>query len=493
MATAATIHADGSITSYLARWGNIGLAVVAGFALAYKPTYTLWGAGAPWVLDVYQNVSIGAGDVGLALVAACGWLGQGRALPAAARALAFVGIALLACPALSITAAQAPPLGFAALAQCASGLLAALGLARRPALGRWLLLGGSGALLVQAPFVALQLLTQSTFPAGRIFNGLPQETPAAVSGAAVFIGPNGLRWQRALGTFPHPNVLGGFIAIGLVLGLPALLRATRPDRRLVPLAALGWLLLLLTGSRGALLAALLGCGLQIVGWRTPAGRTLLRLAAPPLAAAALAALLLGPALVSRLSIRSVSPSAPSVQERGMIADVAWTMIRSHPLRGVGAGNFTLAELQPPFNAISVEPAHAVPLLVAAEAGVLAGLAWLALLIAPLAVRWRHTRRLTPAQLAIPVALLALALLDHYLWTFGSGRALFWLAVGGWLGTDLTPPPADGPPLPRGEGGNLAKYGPFVVFSGNQAPILPQPNESTSPLLAGEGSPPQRRG
>jgi hypothetical protein len=119
------------------------------------------------------------------------------------------------------------------------------------------------------------------------------------------------------------------------------------------------------------------------------------------------------------------------------------LIRAHPVTGVGAGNFTLAELLPPFNAVSVDPVHVVPLLVAAEAGIAAGLAWLALVLAqPLALwqlgRWRGIQW---TGLALPATLLTLALFDHYLWTFAPGRALFWLALGAWTALQTTSPVA----------------------------------------------------
>lgn len=429
-----------ALAGHLVRWRGPGIAILTGLALAYKPTLALWSADVPWVLNVYQDIRIGAADLVLALLAACVCLSPGAVrLSPPARATAFAGLALLATLALSVTVAQAPPLACATVARCGIGLLAALALALRPAAARWILLGVVGAFLVQVPIVALQVLTQSTFPTGRLFDGWTRETGAAMSGAAVVIGPGDLRWQRALGTFPHPNVLGGFVAVGLVLALPLLLA----DRHGTPAAtwrrsaiwALGWLILLLTFSRAALLAAALGCGLQLAvgrSWRRPAALRLARLSLVPLV---IAGLILAPLVLDRNGVGRSTLASPSVRDRELIAGIAWQMIRQDPWRGVGAGNFTLAELRPPFNAVSVEPAHAVPLLLAAESGVIAGTAWLALLVAPVTIEWRRMRRIALDRVALPAALLTLALLDHYLWTFGPGRALYWLALGTWLAQD----------------------------------------------------------
>jgi len=58
------------------------------------------------------------------------------------------------------------------------------------------------------------------------------------------------------------------------------------------------------------------------------------------------------------------------------------MLRQHPLTGVGAGNFSVVESLRPYDGVMVDPVHAVPLLVAAEAGLPAAMAWLVIVIGP---------------------------------------------------------------------------------------------------------------
>src|SRR5438067_10401916 len=104
---------------------------------------------------------------------------------------------------------------------------------------------------------------------------------ATAPGAPAVLGPDGQRWQRAMGSFPHPNVLGGFVAAFLVLGLPWLakggqagLARERGARWVARLAGdgrgravllavwdAGWVELVFSFSRAALLAAAHGCGL----------------------------------------------------------------------------------------------------------------------------------------------------------------------------------------------------------------------------------------
>jgi hypothetical protein len=80
----------------------------------------------------------------------------------------------------------------------------------------------------------------------------------------------------------------------------------------------------------------------------------------------------------------------------------------------------------------VDPAHAVPVLVAAESGVAAGVAWLILVVSPLGFH-RDRRGIdgAPPWRAAPVvgAILVLSMLDHYLWTLAAGQATFWLSLG----------------------------------------------------------------
>lgn len=467
-------------------WFGVPVALLGLVAIGYKPTWSLWSANAPWVLFLYQNVLLGAGDLCLLPLAMLGvwallrWRSEGRRAKGegrtgnalirpsvlrtpsfSARIVAVAGGALVACMVASAIGAQAPLLSLVLAAQVAAGVVALIAVASCPPLGRWLLIGMGALVLVQVPFIALQLATQSTFPSGRLFDGWSREVQAEWPGATVVIGPNGTRWQRAVGTFPHPNILGGFAACVVVLALPTLLRRDWIARAVLFVWASAWVELILTFSRGALLAVALGCGVWLLGrvngskklevrsenetgvgagvgpppttfaLRTShfALRRILLLALPPLVAVAAGGVLLGAAFWQRYAPMSAL-NAPATSERRLIAGVATTLIREYPLLGVGAGNFTLAELRPQFDAISVEPVHTVPLLVAAESGLPAAVAWLALLLGPPLARWRRddwARRC--ARLALPLTLLALAALDHYCWTYAPGRALFWLALG----------------------------------------------------------------
>jgi hypothetical protein len=221
--------------------------------------------------------------------------------------------------------------------------------------------------------------------------------------------------------------------VAVVCALPYL--TGRHRRPVLALWVIAWAEALLSFSRAALLAALIGCGCLALGQvrARPAFRHVIRAGGLPCAAVALGLLLTGAALPGRYLPTSDLLTSPAVTDRLLLDTIAARLIRAHPLTGVGAGNFTIAELMPPFAAVSVDPVHVVPLLVAAEAGVIAGLAWLAIVLAQPLALWRSARwRGIPwTSFALPATLLTLALCDHFLWTFAPGRALFWLALGAW--------------------------------------------------------------
>jgi hypothetical protein len=415
------------------RWATGAVGFFAALALGYKPLLYLSNGNAPWVASFYQSITLSASDVGLLLIALLGWIGlRGKAVvpTTAAWFTAGAGVVLIACLLASATGAQEPSLSILCAARVGVGLLATLTIARRPRLARAILIGGAVVLLIQVPIVALQIATQSTFPVGRLLDGWEGEATAAMSGTAVVIGPDGTRWLRAAGTFPHPNILGAFAALAIICGLPWLVRGGYRRIALLGVGLAGWITLLFSFSRTAWLAAAIGGTLWGLGQLGRGRRRrILWLIAPPLVAVALGCLVAGAALRDRIT---PSWTEPATIQRLVIGIVALEMVHAHPLRGVGAGNFALAELLPPYNAVSVEPAHIVPLLVTAEAGIFAGLAWLALIIGPVLADIWQRRRVSIGRLAIPAALLTLASFDHYFWTFASGQALFWLGLGVWL-------------------------------------------------------------
>ncbi len=256
----------------------------------------------------------------------------------------------------------------------------------------------------------------------------------ATGGVSVLLVDN-VRWLRAYGLTGHPNLLGALLALAMLLLLPDL-RQTRGARRLAltVVLAVGVSGLLATVSRAAWLAFGLGAALfGLAAWQQT--RRAARFAAPtahrtPGWASWLPALLLGGTalafvvvygrpLASRFLQLDSAIEARSLSERGRDAAIALRLLGQQPWQGVGLGNYLPAAraLDP-----SARIVHSAPLLAMAELGLVGGLFWLWLTLAPFVAAARAALR-GDFQLAMHLAPW-LALVVMGLW-----HALPWLNTG----------------------------------------------------------------
>ena len=291
-------------------------------------------------------------------------------------------------------------------------------------------------LVVHGAIAAAQVATQGSVGLGAL--GERAVTPAT-AGASVVAAADGTRFLRGYGLADHPNILGGVaVAAGLLVVLAGRLRQVA----LATIAAWTAVAVLLTFSRSAWLAGVIGVFIASGALLATRDRTgMVRLArAGALAAAclAIAALPLSPYLATRLEPgrADVPLEARSVDERAALTAATVSVVADHPLTGVGAGGLPVAlrDADPDF-AFSYQPAHLVPLTVAAELGVAGGVAWVAGAAAPWFLLARSRRRWTAelsAASAVLAALTVVALLDYYSWTFPAGRIWWWLAIGLWV-------------------------------------------------------------
>ncbi|MCB0076959.1 MAG: O-antigen ligase family protein [Anaerolineales bacterium] len=378
------------------------------------PTGLFMAVAAPVVeetLPLFAAPGIAVGEVVALLVIAA--YGQRRTWHWPRVAWPFALLVLLAL--ITTPLALSPRLALFTTVRWAIALLLLLVLSQPNvpwrAMRRCFLLG----LALQVAVVVAQVATQGPL-------GLPGEMALwpEQSGAAVLT-VGGQRWLRGYGLTFHPNLLGGFLAAGLVLTLP-LLRDLR-WRLLWLWLALG---LLLTFSRSAWLAtALTVPPLALwLGRRWPAlRRPLLLTLGSALLFAAIAAVPLAPQLLSRLS-----PPPPTgtesfaLTERAVLTRIAIDFIGAEPLTGVGAGNFAVAMRDAGF-AERPQPVHNVTLLLAAELGFHGALVWVALWLLPVATTDLRRSPWSPTLLAAWLALSLIALWDFYPWGLSEGRLL----------------------------------------------------------------------
>ncbi|MGH2543078.1 MAG: O-antigen ligase family protein [Ardenticatenaceae bacterium] len=413
------------LASRLLRWSSFLLLLLMPFSFS-RP---LGDPAAPRVLPIYAAPGLEPSDLGVfalllsfALVVA--------AHPKSARR--YVGP----------RAILSPLLGLPILAFLTAPWAVAPSFALYSAL-RWLLTALVYVALVrpEVPFArgllvfALGIVAQTLLGIAQVVTqgplGLPGELALepALSGAAI-LSVGGTRWLRAYGMTFHPNILGGYIAVGLMVTLP-LLRG-----RLTWL--LWWLLgvgLLLSFSRAAMLALLLVLPF-VAGWMfwgNPALRRPLAIAlGGALVAVLLASLPLAGQIVTRLRPSATWTEARSLDERGDLLGVALTFIAERPLTGVGAGNFAVAIAEMRIPELP-QPVHNVLFLLAAEIGLLGGMLWLLLWLTPSIMAGGLLARPDPWLLAGLGAWLVLGIIslwDSYPWAFNAGRLLT-VAVLAW--------------------------------------------------------------
>jgi hypothetical protein len=230
-------------------------------------------------------------------------------------------------------------------------------------------------------------------------------------------------WLRAYGLTFHPNVFGGFMMVGLILGLPLLRRPA-----VIPLWMLFFVGLLLSFSRSAWMATILILPF-VAGWALWRRRDMRR----PILVAVGILVLLGTIfsllqfeqIQTRLSLFATSSELGSWLGRGELIATAFRAIESRPLTGLGAGNFPLAVLLTDIQEIP-HPVHNVPLLLAAEIGILGGLVWLWLWLWPGYSLSTFGNHADPQLISLVGSWLALGIVglwDFYPWGLNAGRLL----------------------------------------------------------------------
>ncbi|TAK05309.1 hypothetical protein EPO33_05085 [Patescibacteria group bacterium] len=221
------------------------------------------------------------------------------------------------------------------------------------------------------------------------------------------------RLLRAYGTFPHPNVLGGFLAAALVVALADWRqgRAGIVVSGAVPLIAAG---LLASFSRSAWIAAAAGAFVLVAYLRLD-HRLWLRLVAVGVVGI-LFAILVQPYLVARVTADGRLEER-SINERKLALIQARGIFLAAPLTGVGIGQTVPALIRA--GEPLLEPPHLVPAVVITELGPVG----LLLAAAFLLTLFPRGRRVSPEAAALAACAAVLSLFDHYLWTAVPGLLL----------------------------------------------------------------------
>ncbi len=297
------------------------------------------------------------------------------------------------------------------------------------------LLFAFGAGLVVPSLLGVWQILFDASPASSLF-GLAERS-AATLGDAVTIASDGTRQLRAYGSFSHPNIFGGYLAVGLFAVLSfrpnwmdRLREAVALRRASLEVESMALLLivtLVLTGSRSAMLGLLLGVGLAVLVAKMR-NTAMARNAVIPIAAAVIGCTLLAvlfvPSIVASLrgggvtEDRSLNERIAQYDSYPLVVDEPW-------LRGHGVGAYTIAAYEAhTCTGWDCQPIHNVPLLIIGELGVVGLIVVLAWSTSIDRINFaRFPNRDALVAFAMGNVVLVVLFFDHYLWSSWSGLAL----------------------------------------------------------------------
>lgn len=413
-------------------------ALVASVPISYR---VVWYKFTPGFFE-YTTAFLYAADIlAVMLIAAVFWLGKGGTGDERQRWERWLITAYIAAGAAAV--AWAPIKWLAVYGTVRTAMLAAVALAaaklikERVVSARGTLAALTGAAAVEALIGIAQFKAQGGMGLG--FLGEPNLAAGGISKIAAGAGLA----LRAYGTFLHPNILAVFLAVGTVIVLTALTYTERPWNRygLLILLYIIMLGLLTTFSRsgwiGAIMgmAAALGLAATSLPWR--------RVAFAGVVAVAAIAAAVWPVREFVLPRATVAREEPAVTARLAYAEMAWEIIKEHPL-GIGIGNQTyvaynegLYEQTGMSRPAQWQPVHNIYLLAAAETGVVGGATFTLLIVYAMASFGRrfYKRRREgwrweePAVLGVAAVLIVVGMFDHFLMTIAAGQFILWLAIG----------------------------------------------------------------
>ncbi|MFA5945665.1 MAG: O-antigen ligase family protein [Patescibacteria group bacterium] len=253
-------------------------------------------------------------------------------------------------------------------------------------------------------------------------------------GDAVIVLSGGTRVLRAYGSFPHPNIFGGYLAVGAVGSAILYLREKVQLKKNIFMAVFFVLMfgLLLTLSRSAALGLALGTGLSLLVIRMKNVATA-RIAVIPIAVVvigiAVSATIFAPGLVADTRGGGAT-EVQSLVERGsqyvdfFHLETVATIPQLFIGHGFGGYVFDLASEYPNRSVWDYQPIHSVPLLILEEVGLLGAIA---------AIYWassidkmnfaRFPNRDAVSAFAMGNVVLVILFFDHYLWSSYAGLCL----------------------------------------------------------------------
>lgn len=275
-----------------------------------------------------------------------------------------------------------------------------------------------------------QFLAQETFSSKWL--GVSQHVPSE-GGASVVENSSG-RWLRGYGAFPHPNVLGGYLAVILLIIIwkdaknfqfSIFNNSIFKHFILTTLCLILFSGLIVSFSRSAWLV--FASGFAILFFMQKERRKELGKIAIIFSGVALIWIsAFSPLFFSRLEGQT-RLEQKSLDDRSEYVLQSKEIISENFWLGVGAGNYTaeVAQKNPEQSIWQIQPVHNVFLLVWSELGIIGIVLFLAILLFVAAKAFS----LSPILGFLLYALYFLLFFDHWLWTSHFGLLFFFLILG----------------------------------------------------------------
>lgn len=250
------------------------------------------------------------------------------------------------------------------------------------------------------------------------------------------------RFLRAYGGMAHPNILGGFLTIAILLAIGAYLKSTTKEifwRYFLLISIFtNFFSLIVTFSRSAFIALLMGLLLFYIYYvynkKSLPTKNLLLFIALFVFIGIFFFLSLDNLFINRFTGAS-RLEQKSISERTVFIQEAQKIIIQKPIFGTGLGGYTSFLIQNnniPKEVWQIQPVHNIYFLIFAELGII-GFSFFMFIV--IFVVSDFLESFTKENInrvifsIIIISLLILSIFDHWIWTTHSGIIIFWILLG----------------------------------------------------------------
>ena len=254
-----------------------------------------------------------------------------------------------------------------------------------------------------------------------------------ISGVAKIM-VNNLKMIRAYGTFPHPNILAGFLLISIFFFYFLWLNKKHSFAfNSILIAVYGILIIALgfTFSRTIIFIFLLSSLFYFIVCFRQNRKRIFALFLSFLILCSSFLFLAWPEISNRFQI---SLTEQSISLRSFYTQISFLIIQEHPWLGVGLGNFVwqVRQILDLLSAWVHQPVHNIYLLIGSEVGLIGLIVFLMFLFI-LIKQFREQRKENIKQYYLLLFLISVILIiscfDHFFWTLQQGQLMFWLVLG----------------------------------------------------------------